>query len=95
MTRVAYAQLKGQIFHPPRTFGNEWRVPPVGDEVVSDEDRTRREREARWRDVGVKVIMGFEIMYREDNKRSKGASEVSFAEDVALRFTDPLPGFDR
>jgi hypothetical protein len=77
MTRVAYAQLKGQIFHPPRTFGNEWRVPPIGDEEVSDEERTRRESEARWRDIGVKVIMGFEIMYREDNKRSKGAGEVS------------------
>lgn len=78
MTRVAYAQLKGQIFHPPRTFGNEWRIAPAeeGDEVP-EEERARRERERRWREVGVKVIMGFEIMYREDNKRSKGAAEVS------------------
>ena len=77
MTRVAYAQLKGQVFHPPRTFGNEWRVVEAAGEEVAEEERVRRAREKRWRDLGVKVVMGFEIMYREDNKRSKGAGEVS------------------
>jgi hypothetical protein len=75
MTRVAYAQLKGQIFHPPRTFGAEWRVPPLTDDEagkLSVEERTRREEERRARDLGVKIVMGFEIMYREDNKRAKG-----------------------
>lgn len=76
MTRVAYAQLKGQVFHPPRTFGNEWRVVEAGEEVA-EEERERRAREKRWRDLGVKVVMGFEIMYREDNKRNKGAGKVS------------------
>lgn len=79
LTRVAYAQLKGQIFHPPRTFGPEWRVPPLPDEEAgkfSEEEKKRRDDERRWRDLGVKIVMGFEIMYREDNKRVK-TGEVS------------------
>ncbi|KAJ9104213.1 hypothetical protein QFC19_004030 [Naganishia cerealis] len=79
MTRVAYAQLKGQIFHPPRTFGNEWRIPPAdkdtADKTTSDEEKKKREDERKWRDLGIKIIMGFEIMYREDNKRSRAKSD--------------------
>ncbi|KAJ9119510.1 hypothetical protein QFC22_003218 [Naganishia vaughanmartiniae] len=75
MTRVAYAQLKGQVFHPPRTFGNEWRIPPADDaskeKATTEEEKQAREDEWRWRDLGIKIIMGFEIMYREDNRRSK------------------------
>lgn len=93
MTRVAYAQLKGQVFHPPRTFGPEWRVPPLTEDEalrMSDEERVRREDERRWRDVGCKIIMGFEIMYREDNKRSRGQETVDEGDPAYIRYLDNL-----
>jgi hypothetical protein len=55
MTRAAYAQLQGQVFHAPRVFGPEWT-------------RTEGDDEARWRDLGVKVATGFEIMHREGGR---------------------------
>ena len=61
MTRAAFAQLQGQVFHPPRVFGAEWHVRDGS-----------AEGERRWRDLGVKVAVGFEIMYREGG--SKGRS---------------------
>jgi len=63
LTRVAYAQLQGQVFHPPRVFGPEWHV-------AEGEDNGEDER--RWRDIGVKISTGFEIMYREGGKRRGG-----------------------
>ncbi|WVQ62522.1 uncharacterized protein L199_000664 [Kwoniella botswanensis] len=63
MTRAAYAQLQGQVFHPPRIFGPEWHVP----------DNPNNEGEKRWRDLGVKIATGFEIMYKEGgNKHRSG-----------------------
>ena len=70
LTRTAYAQLKGQVYHPPRVFGPEWRIQVAGD-GLEPEERDRAERERKYRDLGVKLIMGFEIMFREDNKRSR------------------------
>jgi hypothetical protein len=61
LTRAAYAQLQGQVFHPPRVFGPEWHVP----EGDGSED------EKRWRDLGIKISTGFEIMYREGGKRGR------------------------
>jgi hypothetical protein len=69
LTRTAYAQLKGQVYHPPRIFGSEWR--PVVTDSVSGEEREKQERERNARDLGVKMIIGFEIMYKEDNRRSR------------------------
>jgi len=63
LTRVTYAQLQGQVFHPPRVFGPEWHV-------AEGEDNGEDER--RWRDIGVKISTGFEIMYREGGKRRGG-----------------------
>lgn len=64
MTRTAYAQLRGQVFHPPRAFGPEWHVPD-----------SAGEDEARWRDLGVKISTGFEILYREGGRGRSGATE--------------------
>jgi len=61
MTRAAYAQLQGQVFHPPRVFGPEWHVRE-GEQL--DDER-------RWRDLGVKIATGFEIMYREGGKKGR------------------------
>lgn len=62
MTRAAYAQLQGQVFHPPRVFGPEWHVR---------DDQGEAER--RWRDLGVKIATGFEIMYREGGRKGRVA----------------------
>ncbi|TXT05023.1 hypothetical protein VHUM_03843 [Vanrija humicola] len=61
MSRAAYAQLQGQVFHPPRVFGPEWHVPE------GEED------EHRWRDLGAKIATGFEIMYREGGRKGRTA----------------------
>lgn len=61
LTRAAYAQLQGQVFHPPRVFGPEWHVAD-GDEKTD---------ERRWRDLGVKISTGFEIMYREGGRKGR------------------------
>lgn len=72
LTRVAYAQLQGQVFHPPRVFGPEWHVA---------EGEDNGEDEKRWRDLGVKISTGFEIMYREGGKRRGGAVSSSGLRD--------------
>ncbi|EDR15436.1 uncharacterized protein LACBIDRAFT_301759 [Laccaria bicolor S238N-H82] len=59
MTRTAYAQLLGQKFFPPKVFGR-WQ----------EKEGTR---EWRWRDVGMKIAVGFEILYQE----SKGKLSTS------------------
>ncbi|KAK1232082.1 hypothetical protein PQX77_004800 [Marasmius sp. AFHP31] len=57
MTRTAYAQLLGQKFYPPKIFGR-WQ-------------ENEGTNEWRWRDVGMKIAVGFEMLYQE----SKGRSE--------------------
>ncbi|KZT06347.1 uncharacterized protein LAESUDRAFT_679939 [Laetiporus sulphureus 93-53] len=56
MTRTAYAQLAGQKFYPPKVFGR-WQ---------EKEDTT----EWRWRDVGMKIACGFEMLYQESKDRT-------------------------
>lgn len=63
MTRAAYAQLQGQVFHPPRVFGVEWHVR-------EDQDNGN---ERKYRDLGVKISTGFEIMYREGGRKGRVA----------------------
>ncbi|KAG9047970.1 hypothetical protein FS837_001042 [Tulasnella sp. UAMH 9824] len=60
MTRTAYAQLMGQKFHPPKVFGR-W---------MESEGST----EWRWKDVGMKVACGFEMLYAENKSRASSAS---------------------
>ncbi|VDB85844.1 unnamed protein product [Peniophora sp. CBMAI 1063] len=61
LTRTAYAQLVGQKFYPPKIFG------------------TFREPEGsamwRWRDVGMKIACGFEMLYQESKSRSDSTSD--------------------
>ncbi|GAB1517573.1 hypothetical protein RhiTH_000622 [Rhizoctonia solani] len=57
MTRPAYAQLAGQVFHPPKVFG------------VWQEQQGRPEY--RWRDIGMKIACGFEMMYAEGKSQAK------------------------
>ncbi|KAF9459426.1 SGT1-domain-containing protein [Collybia nuda] len=57
MTRTAYAQLVGQKFFPPKVFGN-WNENENTDEW-------------RWRDVGMKIAVGFEILYQENKGRTE------------------------
>ncbi|ESK98503.1 suppressor-like protein [Moniliophthora roreri MCA 2997] len=57
MTRTAYAQLLGQKFFPPKIFGR-WQ-------------ESEKTKEWKWRDVGMKIAVGFEMLYAE----SKGKSE--------------------
>ncbi|TFK57504.1 SGT1-domain-containing protein [Heliocybe sulcata] len=62
MTRTAYAQLVGQKFHPPKVFGR-W------------EEREGM-REWRWRDVGMKIACGFEMLYQESKGKAEGTRSV-------------------
>lgn len=56
MTRTAYAQVVGQKFFPPKIFG-KW---------------TEAEGSAtlRWKDVGMKLACGFEMLYQESKDNS-------------------------
>ncbi|KAH8100452.1 SGT1 protein-domain-containing protein [Cristinia sonorae] len=56
MTRTAYAQLLGQKFYPPKIFGR-WQ------ELEGTPER-------RWRDVGMKLACGFEMIYQESKGKS-------------------------
>lgn len=76
MTRTAYAQLAGQVWHPPRAFGPEWHVP---ESAGADE--------ARWRDIGAKIATGFEIMYKEGGRARIGPGEA--ASDPSILASDP------
>ncbi|KAG6817605.1 hypothetical protein H0H87_006233 [Tephrocybe sp. NHM501043] len=60
MTRTAYAQLVGQKFYPPKVFGH-W----------SEAEGTQ---EWRWRDVGMKIAVGFEMLYHESKGRADAPS---------------------
>ncbi|CAE6459920.1 unnamed protein product [Rhizoctonia solani] len=57
MTRPAYAQLVGQVFHPPKVFGT-WQ-------------ELQGSAESRWRDIGMKIACGFEMMYAESKSQTK------------------------
>lgn len=63
LTRPAYAQLVGQKFFPPKIFGHF------------------KEREGsdvwRWRDIGMKLACGFEMIYQESKSRTGIASKTS------------------
>jgi hypothetical protein len=61
LTRAAYAQLQGQVFHPPRVFGPEWHI----------REGEALDGERRWRDLGVKIATGFEIMYKEGGRKGR------------------------
>lgn len=67
MTRAAYAQLQGQVIHPSKAFGPEWHVKAP----ESHDQQEAVEKEKRWRDIGVKLTIGFEIMYKEGGKRER------------------------
>ncbi|KAH9968828.1 SGT1 protein-domain-containing protein [Russula dissimulans] len=54
LTRTAYAQLVGQKFYPPKIFGR-WQ-----------EEATPQ---WRWRDLGMKIACGFEMLYQEGGTR--------------------------
>ncbi|KAH8120600.1 SGT1-domain-containing protein [Phellopilus nigrolimitatus] len=60
MTRTAYAQLTGQKFHPPKIFGQ-----------FKERESTP---EWRWRDIGMKIACGFEMLYQESKSRAEGTS---------------------
>ena len=67
MTRAAYAQLQGQVIHPSKAFGPEWHV-----KAAENQDQLENvEKEKRWRDIGIKLTLGFEIMYKEGGKRER------------------------
>ncbi|KAF9786137.1 SGT1 protein-domain-containing protein, partial [Thelephora terrestris] len=63
MTRVAYAQLVGQKFHPTKIWGY-WK----------EKEGTN---EWRWRDVGMKLASGFEMLYQESKNRSDATSNTA------------------
>ncbi|KAH9890964.1 SGT1-domain-containing protein [Cubamyces lactineus] len=60
MTRTAYAQLVGQRFHPPKVFGR-W-------------SESEGSKEWRWKDIGMKIACGFEMLYQESKNRKETLS---------------------
>ncbi|KAI0274784.1 SGT1 protein-domain-containing protein [Gloeopeniophorella convolvens] len=60
LTRTAYAQLVGQKFYPPKVFGH-WQ----------EKEGTP---EWRWKDLGMKISCGFEMLYQEGGPRSEPAN---------------------
>ncbi|KAJ7630599.1 SGT1 protein-domain-containing protein [Roridomyces roridus] len=71
MTRTAYAQLVGQKFFPPKVFG-QWKASEGSDEW-------------RWRDVGMKISVGFEMLFRESKGRIDPSSNSSDALDTSVQ----------
>ncbi|KAJ7462740.1 SGT1 protein-domain-containing protein [Mycena galericulata] len=65
MTRTAYAQLLGQKFFPPKVFG-QWKGNEGSDEW-------------RWRDVGMKIAVGFEMLFQESKSRIDPSTNTSDA----------------
>ncbi|RXW14539.1 hypothetical protein EST38_g11315 [Candolleomyces aberdarensis] len=61
MTRTAYAQLVGQKFFPPKIFGR-WEEREGSDEY-------------RWKDIGMKIAVGFEMLYKESKNRQSVSAE--------------------
>ncbi|KIJ68680.1 hypothetical protein HYDPIDRAFT_173344 [Hydnomerulius pinastri MD-312] len=60
MTRTAYAQLVGQKFFPPKIFGR-----------IEEREGTDA---WRWRDVGMKLACGFEMLFQESKNRADAAT---------------------
>ncbi|KAI0322311.1 SGT1-domain-containing protein [Amylostereum chailletii] len=60
MTRTAYAQVVGQKFYPPKIFGQS------------------QEKEGsqtwRWKDIGMKIACGFEMLYQDSKGRLDGSN---------------------
>ncbi|KAH8993994.1 SGT1-domain-containing protein [Lactarius akahatsu] len=74
LTRTAYAQLVGQKFYPPKVFGR-W----------SEKEGTP---EWRWKDLGMKIACGFEMLYQEGRARAEifdSSSTVVQAQKDALQ----------
>ncbi|KAK0473266.1 SGT1 protein-domain-containing protein [Armillaria novae-zelandiae] len=78
MTRTAYAQLTGQKFFPPKIFGR-WL-------------ESEGSKEWRWKDTGMKIAVGFEILFQESkgrvtatNSTAEGLSASVAAKKDALR----------
>ncbi|PBL00901.1 SGT1-domain-containing protein [Armillaria gallica] len=78
MTRTAYAQLTGQKFFPPKVFGR-W-------------SESEGSKEWRWKDTGMKIAVGFEILFQESKGRvtatngtAEGLSASIAAKKDALR----------
>ncbi|KAI0702453.1 SGT1 protein-domain-containing protein [Cytidiella melzeri] len=65
LTRTAYAQLVGQKFYPPKVFGR-----------FEEREGTS---EWRWRDLGMKIACGFEMLYQETKGRTSKLHEVETA----------------
>ncbi|KAI4520500.1 SGT1-domain-containing protein [Schizophyllum commune Loenen D] len=79
MTRTAYAQLVGQKFFPPKVFG-QWKEPEGSNEL-------------RWKDVGMKIAVGFEILFQEskarlNHVRQKGETSLEASKDALRRTPD-------
>ncbi|KAL1738670.1 SGT1 protein-domain-containing protein, partial [Schizophyllum fasciatum] len=81
LTRTAYAQLVGQKFFPPKVFG-QWKEPEGSDE--------RRRKE-----VGMKIAVGFEILFQESKARlnhskhkDSGSSSLEASKDALRRTPD-------
>ncbi|KAF5374874.1 hypothetical protein D9758_000058 [Tetrapyrgos nigripes] len=55
MTRTSYAQLVGQKFYPPKIFGR-W-------------EEREDTKPWKWRDIGMKIAVGFEMLYQESKGR--------------------------
>ncbi|KAL4068293.1 SGT1 protein-domain-containing protein [Scleroderma yunnanense] len=61
ITRTAYAQLMGQKFYPPTIFGTF--EEPEGTDTW------------RWRDIGMKLACGFEMLFQESKNRANIAAD--------------------
>ncbi|KAF8649824.1 hypothetical protein AX16_005589 [Volvariella volvacea WC 439] len=55
MTRTAYAQLQGQKFYPPKVFGR-WQ-------------ELEGTKEWKWKDTGMKIAVGFEMLFQESKNK--------------------------
>ncbi|KAI6031978.1 SGT1 protein-domain-containing protein [Pisolithus microcarpus] len=71
MTRTAYAQLTGQKFYPPRIFGQF--EEPEGTDAW------------RWRDIGMKLACGFEMLYQESKSRLNITTEQTASSSEAKK----------
>ncbi|THV06071.1 SGT1-domain-containing protein [Dendrothele bispora CBS 962.96] len=76
MTRTSYAQLVGQKFYPPKIFGR-WEE--------------REDTKAwRWRDIGMKIAVGFEMLFQESKGREIKNSTVDGQKSSAEAEKDAL-----
>ncbi|KAF9452554.1 SGT1-domain-containing protein [Macrolepiota fuliginosa MF-IS2] len=75
MTRTAYAQLVGQKFFPPKIFG-QWK-------------ESEGSKEYHWKDTGMKIAVGFEMLYQETRGRS-AANELAVEKSKAEANKDAL-----